>query len=66
MKRQANRIGADVRPRIHIWMTPQGASFAFHPTAPRQSRMSVTEAFDAALDQIGHRSAVIMFEGVLE
>lgn len=53
----------DNRPRIHVWPTPAGASFAFRPTGPKQSRMSIGEAVEAALDQVEHRAAVIIFEG---
>jgi hypothetical protein len=56
--------GSDARPRIHVWPTPAGASFAFHPTGPRQSRMSIGEAVEAALDTVDHKAAVIIFEGV--
>lgn len=60
----ANILGhCDSRPRIHVWPTPAGASFAFHPTGPRQSRMSIGEAVEAALDHVEHRAAVIIFEG---
>lgn len=55
--------GADSRPRIHIWPGPAGAHFAFGPTGVKQSRMSIGEAVEAALDQVEHRAAVIIFEG---
>lgn len=54
---------ADARPRIHIWMAPPGAHWARHPTGPRTSALSIGDALEAALDEVEHRSAVIIFEG---
>ena len=54
---------ADARPRIYIWLSRGGAHWSLSPTGQRASSLSVGDAVEAALDQVDHRSAVIIFEG---
>lgn len=52
----------DGRPRVHLWPTSEGADWSIGPTGMRRTCATAGEALDAALAQIGHKPAVIIWE----
>ncbi|HEX7858046.1 MAG TPA: hypothetical protein VF503_30560 [Sphingobium sp.] len=52
----------DGRPRIHLWPTREGAEWSIGPTGIRRACPTPGEALNAALEQIGHKPAVIIYE----